>query len=896
MKLLRKLRAFFRREKVDAEMTEEMRAHLELQTAANERAGMTADEARFAALREFGGIEQIKERARDQRGWRWLDELLQDLRYGLRLLRRSPGFTAVVVATLALGIGINTIVFSFYGAVVLKPLAIRAPHEVVRLLTLDRARWNDLFSHAEFEDITARTRSLAAVVVTSPQQIMQAFKPGAEAGSPDTMAVRLVSENFFAALGVAPVLGRGFGANDSAACVLSYEAWQRRFGGDPAIIGRVLRVQNVAVAIIGVAPEAFAGTGRPAAVPDLWLPAALQPVLLPTVDWLHDPAARVWQILARRGPGISAEQVAAELDVIGRAWPQPDGKPLRVSTRRATLFDVDMPEFTAVCAVLMTAVAMVLLIACVNIVNLLAARHAARSHELAMRRALGAGRFRLVRQLCTESILLGLLGGAAGLAVSSWACEALRVWLGATVQRLSGGAVSLSLDLTPDWHVFVYTVVVSIATGIAAGIWPALRATSASLESQLKQAGSGGAAVAGRSGRQRNLLLTTQIAACLLLLAGAGLLFRGAMHALTTDPGFDAKHLFLLRIDPATTSPNAAAHLALLREARARLAALPEVDAITWTERAPYLGHSMSPFETDDGRWVKGCVLNRGDAAYFETLHLPLIAGRGFTAQEVETSAPVVVISQSAARQLWPGQDPLGRRIFYPKRRTDGSRDSKIVIGIAKDARLTLLSQVDAVDLFFPHPIAAGGLFLIHTRSAPEAALASTFAALRRLDAALPSQSLLLTMEKGPMEFQRLWAAAPATFASLVGGIALVLSSVGIYGVVSFLVARRTREIGVHLALGAQRGDIIRLVLRQTLQPVIWGAVFGFAGAIGLSVLLTRLVLNPEIPDLTYGAGAFPSVTLAAVLGLLLAFILLAAFIPAHRATKVDPMVALRCD
>ncbi len=888
-----KLRALIRREKLDAEMSEEMRTHLELQAAENEKRGMSADEARHAAQRSFGGMEQIKERARDARGWRWLEEFWQDVRYGARTLRRNPGFTVIVAATLALGIGINTVVFSFYGAVVLKPLAVRAPDEVVRLVASEgTARRSDQFAYAEFEDLAARASSLAAVIATSSPQTMQAFRPGV--GAPETIAVRLVSPNYFSALGVVPALGRAFGANDSVAGVLSYEAWQRRFNADATIIGETLRVQNVAVTILGVAPKTFAGTGRPAPVPDLWLPLAMQPSLLPTVDWLCDPAVLPWQILARRKSGATPEQIGAELAVIERAWLRSDGKPPGLAARPATLFEVASPEFTAVCAVLMVAVAMVLLIGCVNVLNLLAARHAARAHELAMRRALGASRGRLVRQLCTESVLLGLLGGAGGLALSIWACEALRAWLGGMVQRLSGGAVSFALDVSPDGHVLAYALVVSIATGIVAGIWPALRVTRASLESELKRSASGHGPT--ESGRPRHWLLATQIAACVLLLAGAGLLFRGAARALNTDPGFDAKHLFLLHIDPSTTAPDAAAHVALLRETQARIAALPEVDAITWADRAPYLGHGINSFLTDDNRWMNGCVTIRSAANYFATLGLRLVAGRAFTAQEEATNAPVVILSQSAALRLWPGHDPLGRRILEVKLNRDGSRQAYTVVGVVQDARLTLLSQTDAADVFFPRSIRADGVFLVHTRGAPETALASTRAVLRGLDATLPSQSLLLTMEKGPMEFQRLWAAAPATFATFVGAVALLLAAVGIYGVVSFLVARRTREFGVHLALGATSRDIIRLVLRQTIQPVVWGAAVGLAGALALSVLLTRLVLNPEIPDLTYGAGAFPSATLLGVLAMLLAVILAAAWLPARRATKVDPMVALRCE
>jgi predicted permease len=896
MKLLRKLRVLFRREKLDADMAEEMRAHVELQTQANVAAGMTPEEARYAARRQFGGVEQIKERVRDQRGWVWLEQFFQDLRYGARMLCRNPGFTAVIATTLALGIGINTIVFSFYGAVVLKPLAVRAPNEIVRLVTLDRLRWDDAFAYFQYEDLLARANSFASFIVTSTDQIMLAAKSEAKTGQQEIVRVRLVSDNYFTALGIVPELGRGFFAGDSSVGILSHEAWQRQFNADPAVIGQTLLVQNVPVTIAGVAPATFAGTGRPAAVPDLWVPLALQPALLPTVDWLHNPAARPWQLLARCKPGVGLDQAVAELDLLGRAWPQPDRNPLRLSARKATFFEVDYLEFKAVCAVLMAAVGLILLIGCVNVVNLLSARNAAREHEFAVRLALGASRRRLVRQLCTESMLLGLLGGGGGLLLSCWSCDLIRTWIGGLLQKISGGAFGLFLDVAPDWRVLVYATGVSLLTGLLVGLWPAWRATEENLETGLRH----GAASAGRGTRgpwnRRNLLLTTQVAACLLLLAGAGLLFRGASHALTTDPGFDARHLFLMRINPATAAPTAADRLVLLREAVTRISILPGVDRVTWTERAPYFGHSIAPFETDEGRWVQGCVGNDVAANYFETLGIPLAAGRSFTVEEQETHAPVIVISQSAAHHLWPGKDPLGRRLVDSWRNRDGSQPSFVVIGVTRDARLTLLSQTDAVDLFFPRPLQPDDMLLVHTRMAPETAFQSALAALRGIDAILPSQTLIMSMEQGPMQLQRLMAEAPATFASLLGGIALLLASVGIYGVVSFLVARRTREIGIHLALGAQRSDIIGLVLRQTLQPVAWGAGIGLAGAVALSVLITRLVLNPEIPDLTYGAGAFPSATLVGVLGLLLGVIFLAAFIPARRATKVDPMVALRTE
>jgi predicted permease len=459
-----------------------------------------------------------------------------------------------------------------------------------------------------------------------------------------------------------------------------------------------------------------------------------------------------------------------------------------------------------------------------------------------------------------------------------------------------GGQWRMFLNVTPDWRVFAYTMGVALLTGIGVGLWPAWRATGAGMESALKQDASGLGRAARGPWSRRNLLLTTQVALCLVLLAGAGLLFRGATHARATEPGFDSKHLLvMLRVAPESAAPTAVARQALLREVVARTEALPGIASVAWG-RAPYLGHGIQPFETDDGRWINGCVTNSVSANYLETLAIPVIAGRSFTVGEQESRAPVMIVSESAARHLWPEKNPLGRRLVNPKRNYDGSRETFTVIGVAKDARLTLLSQTDAVDLFFPRPLPIDSMLLVRTRGAPEAALQSIFGALHDVSAILPSQALVMTMEEGPMKLQRLMAEGPAAFGSALGVLALVLASVGIYGVVSFVVARRTREIGIHLALGAQKRDVIGLVLRQTLRPVGWGAGLGLLGATGLSVLIAKLVINPEIPDLTYGAGAFPSATLVGVAGLLLGVILLAAFVPARRAAKVDPIVALRAE
>jgi len=400
----------------------------------------------------------------------------------------------------------------------------------------------------------------------------------------------------------------------------------------------------------------------------------------------------------------------------------------------------------------------------------------------------------------------------------------------------------------------------------------------------------------GTFGR-RNYLLAVQVAASLLLLAGAALLLRGASRAMVTDPGFDAPHLLgvIAWSNLSTTAPTAANQVRRAREIDARLRTVPGVVAVSGADRVPFSGHSISPFITDENRWVNGCVTMNVDRDYFATLGLRLVSGRTFTADETASAAPVVILTQSAARHLWPGRDPLGRSLHSPQRGPAGEPGTPYtVIGVIQDARFTLLSQVDDVDLFFPQAATAG--WMVRTRGVPEAVIPSLYAALREVDPQLESQSAVWTMEKGPMRVQRIQAEVPANIASLLGGIALALAAVGITGVVSYGVARRTREFGIRLALGAQKRDVVALVLRQTLRPVAWGAAVGLSGAVAASVLLARLVLSAEMPDFTYGAGAFPVATFAGALGVLLAVIALAAWLPARRAAKVDPVVALRAE
>jgi predicted permease len=815
-----------------------------------------------------------------------------DLRYALRVLFRSPGFAAIAILTLALGIGINTVVFTLYNAVALKPIAAHAPGELVRVFLTQNEQRSELFNYAQFAQIQQQSEVIADAIASSDPQVVV----GRLTGDAETFHTRVVSSNYFTALGVATVLGRSFLADDTQAAVISHEFWTRKLGSDPNILSKSIRVRGASLAIIGVAAAGFAGTGVPALVPDFWIPAAAQTVILPGLDWMRDEKAKQWQVIARRRASVSTSQAAAALEVLGRSWPRVDGKPIHVGARPATFFQTDAGEFQvfgAVCGVLMLAVGLILLIGSLNLVNLVFARNSAREREFAVRRALGAGRLHLLRQLCTESVLMGIVGGAAGMLLSLWACDWIRLGISGLMEKITGGQLGVSLDVSPDWHVFTFTAALSIFTGAAIGLWPAIRASLPDVNVALKASGG---ALEGR--RKRNLLIAAQVAACLILLAGAGLLFHGVWRSADIDTGFDMAHTLVIGINPQTESPTPAGQLALLKRAADRVRSLPAVSSVTWSDRVPFLGHGMGGFENERGN-PTNCLFALTTDGYFETLGIPLVAGRSFTRQEVESDAPVVVINEIAARQAWPGQDPIGHRIsgLGWLKRQGITHDAYTVIGVAKGVRSTFLSKPDEGFIYLPRALTPTGMTLMaHTQIQPENATHAVLAELGAISPNLPSQTFVAALDKAPVQIQRLMAEAPAVTALLLGGLALLLAALGVFGVVSQLVTQRTREIAIRVSLGAQIPDVIRMVVGQTLRPVLLGSLVGLAGAIGLSVLLGKMLVTPEMPDLTYGSGAFDPFTFLAVLGTLTVVIALASFIPVRRATRIDPADALRND
>jgi predicted permease len=809
----------------------------------------------------------------------------------MRQLLRSPGFSIVVALTIALGVGLNTAAFAFYDAVVLKPLPVRAPNELVRVMQDQQIAGREALPYAAYDVLRQNARSVIAVIATSGPLPVRVLLPGQATGSERVLSTRLVSVDYFASLGVRPAIGRTFDTPDAREVVISHALWRTALDEDPSVVGRRIVIAGSDFTIAGIAPESFAGTGEPATSPDLWMPMALQQLVAPGADWRRDAHPR-WQVLARLAPNVRLEQSRAEVATMSRAVLDTLGRPTPITVTHATFFQTDSGEFEVfeqVSAALMVALALILGIATVNLVNLIAARNASRAREIAVRLALGAGRARIARQLATESLVLSAAGGALGLALAYWFASWLRAWITEAAARVTGGLAGLFVDLTIDWRIVSYAAVTSAIVGIAVGVWPAIGASGADVSAILKQ---GATSTSGRAARsRRHLLLITQIAGCVILLTAAGTLLGGLRHGRAIDTGFDSDHLLIVapQVDPTTPDQR------LVPTVARRLGELPEVRNIAWSQYVPFGGSHTRTATTTTGR--VSITIHFGSESLLDVLGIPLLSGRTFTAAEVERGAPIVIVSRRLAESTWPGENPVGK-IIAPGHLLSGpdTTQSYIVIGVVADARTNFLSRPDPGAEYFPYSMTRAGSFLVRTRGAPALATRAVKSALAEVSPTLTSRAMIVPLADGPIALQRLMAQAPAVVALTLALIGLLLASIGVYGLIAQIVSRRTREIGIYMALGANASEVVRMVLRQTLQPVVWGAALGAAGAIGVSLVLRAMIAMPDAPDLTFGAGAFDPAVFAAVAVTLGAVVVAACTLPTRRATQVDPAEALRTD
>jgi macrolide transport system ATP-binding/permease protein len=901
--LFPRFRAFVFRRRAEQELDEELNFHIEMQTRKNRTLGMDPEQARRSARVQFGANTiAVKEYCRDVRSIVWLEQLRQDLRYACRGLAGSPGFTLLAVFALALGIGVNTTLFSTYNAVALKPLPVADPDNVVRF-----ERWLEShtsgnlqygFSYPEYVYCRAHGDQFSSVVAASWTFSVLASTPGSAATEQRTG--QFVSANYFTDLGIPLRMGRGFlPAEDRTpggdpVVVIGYRFWQRTFAGDPKVVGRIIQLNGAAFTVIGVTPEDFTGTTVETVVPDFQAPLSMQVQLLPGQDWLNRPEQQHFQIFARlkslKPSPRAAAQAQADLLVrqFATTW-TPRDRTVAVTLQRTTYFpNTDDIRFQALVAAVMLMVGLVLLVACANVGNMLLARGAARQREISTRMALGAGCPRVLRQLLSESILLALLGGLAGLLLSIWTTKLL----GLVLERnaaLIGGDFS-AVNLAPDFRVLAYVLAIALASGMLFGISPALQLTRRDLTAVLKDNGESLGNMGGS--KLRNLLVAAQVAVSVLLLATAGLLARGLLRARAAEPEFETRSVFTVAADFTDMGSDPLKGIARQQRLADKLRERPELSAAALGSQ-PFAGTWTPPIVVGAARGRT--LLSYASNGYFETLGIPLLRGRSFTVQEARGNAPLAVISESAARRFWPGGEALGRTFALDMDFNGALREFE-VIGIVKDVRFANLTRPDPAHVYLAPGLDAPGWveLLVRITGNRQRALADVATVVAASDQKLLPGLRLVNLDDGAVRLQRSMSHEFAMLAATLAILALSLAVVGIYGVISYLVSRRTRDIGVRMALGADSTALWKDVILQGLRPVFVGMMLGVAAAACLSTLLHQTLSFPGSMDFLYGVPFYDPVTFTSLAIFVPAVAALASAIPARRALRVDPAVALR--
>jgi predicted permease len=885
-----RLGGLFNRRLRDHELTEELESHLQMHIDDNLRAGMSPEQARRDALLKLGGLDQTKENYRDRRGIPWLESLLRDIRFGFRMLAKAPSLTAIVVITLALGIGVNAAIFSIVNGFLIRPLPVPHPQQIVVLASHQQGAplGASGFSYPDFADFRKQ-----AADTFSDLFVYQPFLIGLSAdGRADELTVSYVSGNYFSALGLKPALGRMFlpgegeRPGDSPILVLGYSYWQTRFGGDPSVIGKQVRVDGDAATIIGVAPKGFHGTYEILNM-DGYLPLSVfaqGPQLggLFTVRQM-----RTLRVMGRLKPGVSVAQAQSVVNVIAERlanqYADTDkGVSVRVVPETLSRPNPDVATRIPVVAGLFLLLAsLVLLLACLNVANILIARATVRQREMAIRSALGAGRTRLIRQVLTEAILLALLGGSAGVFLGVWASGSIGL-------MLPKSNPPFHLDFGFDWRVFVYALGAALFTGFIVGLWPALRAARTNLNAVLHEGGRSDSAGASRH-QVRSALVVVQVAGSLALLVVAGLFVRSLDRVQRAYLGFDPRHLLNVIVDPHEIGYDEARTKNFYRQLEDRVRALPGVQSASLAFNFPMGDFTNGrPIEVEGhplpaGQQPPIVLFNQVDPAYFETMRVSLLQGRAFSDSDSETAPPVAIVNQTMAERFWPGQDPIGKRF----RLAGVAGPFAEIVGVVENGQYMAIGEPPQSFFYLPLAQSYVSLRAMQIRSSvpPESLLLEVQREIRNLAPDLPifdteTMQQVLAGANGYFAYR-----FGATMAGVMGFIGLILAVVGLYGVMSFSMAQRTREIGIRMALGANRGDVLKLVLRQGLTIVIAGVVVGLVGGWALTRAMGRFAAGPS--------GAGPVILGGAAL-VLICVALLACWIPARRAMRVDPMVALR--
>jgi predicted permease len=883
--LLSRLAAQFRGKRLDADLDEELRTHIDLAVEENLKRGLTVQDARTQALREFGGVAQTRERYRAQRKFVLLEVLAQNIHFGLRQMRRAPGFTLVALLTLALGIGATTAIFSVVDAVMLKPLPFPSANRLVQVGSMILANGGGgSASYLDFVDLRDQNHSFDG---------MAAFRTGdftwIGPREPVLLQGAAVSAQLFSLLGKSPALGRGFRPEeDSPAAtggtdpvILSYGLWQREFGSDPSALGRTIQLGDQTYTIVGVMPKGFQFPIQAEPV-ELWTTLAVDArggVNALTVQ----RGAHYLDVVGLLKPNVSIQSATAEMVAIAaslnKLHPENRARTIRLTPLLQSLVgDLRKPLL-----IMMGAVGCVLLIVCANIANLMLARATSRRMEITMRIALGASRKRVLYQLLTESLMLGLVGGGLGIAVAAGLVRALVRFMPLDIPRLSDAGV--------DTRLLVFAILVSLLAGVLSGLFPALQASNLSLTGSMQKSGRASSGEDKGSNRLRASLVVSEVALAVMLLLGTGLLLQSFVHLTNVNPGFNPNHVLTFQLDePAGVPFNQVS--AFFREVVTRIAALPGVTAASVTAALPLTGdHVRSSIEIEGQPTPIGSRpqtdFNVVEPDFFRAVGAALRAGRDFTAHDDLKSTPVAIVNRALANLYFPNQNPIGKHVrpgigngYGP-----GNLPMREIVGVIEDMKQSGPGVEAAPEVYAPLAQCPwDSIFIVaHTATDPEGIVS----AARRQAASLNKNSPIYHVKTLDQYFAD--SVAEPRFISLLlssfATLAVLLACLGIYGVVSYSVLQRTREIGIRMALGADSGSVVRSVLSRGILLALIGVAIGVAGSYALVHVLSSILFGVRATDpLTFAVAAFA----------LLCFAALASYIPARRAASVNPMTALR--
>ena len=885
-----RLRSLFRRSNVEQELSEELQFHLEHKIEEGIARGLSPKEARYAALRAMGGLEQRKEEIRDMRHVRWLTDFFDDARFAIRSLRRTPGLTVFVAITLALGIGMTSATFSMVDGLIFRPYPVPHPGNVVCLVSTTHDDPYDSFSYREYLDIRDKTNSYAGVVANAA---MEAVGFSAEPGTtPRIKGGTMVSGNYFQVLGVEPRLGRGFREDEdqvpgrNPVVVLGPDFWRHEFASDESVLGKTILLNGTKFTVIGVAPDSFPGMST-FGHPDFYMPLAMARVFSTNIgkNFFEDRDDRELGVKARLKPGATLEQARNELAVLAknfeREYPSANrGRSAAVYTQfQARTIEDENWKFGVIFLILALAV---LLVACTNVAGLLLSRSRARAREIAVRLALGAGRFRLIRLLLTESLILATFGGLAGIAIGYGVVE----WFHSKETIVFATELPVAIPFHMDRRVLLACVALSVLSALLCGLAPALQSTRMDLVNALKSAD---VDVPGRKRLWgRNMLVVAQVSMSLMLLTASFLMARGFQHDLMEGHSFTKDHLLMTSFDPRLIQYNAGQTQQFYKLLAERMRETPGVQSEALTQNVP-LGNDdfdsvafvPEGFQMPPDRANFNSTMDTIDEGYFETMGIPILRGRAFLPSDNAEAPRVAVVNEHFAKHYWPGGDAVGKHI-----RLDSSAGAPVeIVGVAQTIKTQ--NMTDPTDFVYvplaQHPVARMVLML-HTSGDPLQLVQPVKDVVHSLDSNLP-----MLQTRAYQDFYLNQAVrGPRIAIDLVGSMGLVgllLAVAGLYGLVAYNVSRRTREIGIRIALGAASSNVLRLVLGKGLVLVGIGMVAGLAMGFALEQLMNSMLFNSGGVDILAYAVVVPTMFLVTVL---------AAYVPARRATKIAPTQALR--